>query len=278
MAMLNDGTKKRMLGLVLVLGLTALAAPGAADMLVLIPGYLADGRDWRESGVTDSLRRAGWTDGGNLTLYWGRPVLNGGGPTGPMRFYTLDLDSQAPLLYQEQQLGAYLGMLSGQAEHERLILAGHSAGGVLARLYMVRHPDSSVRALITIASPHLGTETAELGLQAGQSPLRWLTGILGADTLNRSQGLYFDLARERPGSLLFWLNRQRHPDARYVAVVRTGEDTLFGDLVVPEWSQDMNRVPALSGRALRVDAAGGHGLNADDGALLARILARLPAF
>jgi pimeloyl-ACP methyl ester carboxylesterase len=178
-------------------------------------------------------------------------------------------------MYQEQQLEAYLSALRERHPDEPLILAGHSAGGVLGRLHMVRNPTQAVSALITIASPHLGTESAELGLRAGQSPLSWLTGLVGADTLNRSQGLFFDLVRERPGNLLFWLNRQQHPEARYISVVRNGENSLFGDLVVPEWSQDMNRVQALYGRAVRIEAGGGHGLSEDDGLLLARILARL---
>jgi pimeloyl-ACP methyl ester carboxylesterase len=257
--------------------LAATALPGAADTLVLIPGYLSDGQDWRQSGIADSLRRAGWGDGGNLFLHRGRPFVSGGGPPRPQRFYTLDLESEAPLLYQEQQLTAYLSALRERHPGEPLILAGHSAGGVLGRLQMVRNPEQPVSALITIASPHLGTESAELGLQAGHSPLAWLTGLVGADTLNRSQGLFFDLARERPGNLLFWLNRQQHPEARYVSVVRNGEDSLFGDLVVPEWSQDMNRVQALYGRALRIEAGGGHGLSEDDARLLVRILARLTA-
>ncbi len=261
--------------LALLFGLSATALPGAADTLVLIPGYLSDGQDWRQSGVADNLRRAGWGDGGNLFLHGGRPFVSGGGPSRPLRFYTLDLESEAPLMYQEQQLTAYLAALRERHPGEPLILAGHSAGGVLGRLQMVRNPEQPVSALITIASPHLGTESAELGLQAGHSPLGLLTGLLGADTLNRSQGLYFDLARERPGNLLFWLNRQQHPEARYISVVRNGEDSLFGDLVVPEWSQDMNRVQALYGRSIRIEAGGGHGLSEDDGLLLARILARL---
>lgn len=260
---------------ILLLAWLGTVFPAAADSLVLVPGYLAEGWDWRRSGVTQTLQRAGWADGGNLSLQWGRPVVSGGEPPSGRRFYTIDLASEAPLMYQEQQLGAYLSALAQRHRDEPIILAGHSAGGVLGRLYLVRHPETPVTALITIASPHLGTESAEVGLRAGHSPLRWITGLLGADTLNRSQGLYFDLARERPGNLLFWLNRQSHPDLTYVSVVRNGEDSFIGDWVVPESSQDMNRVPALAGRSLRVKAGGDHGLSEQDGRLLVRILARL---
>ena len=46
----------------------------------------------------------------------------------------------------------------------------------------------------------------------------------------------------------------------------------FGDLVVPVWSQDMNQVAALRGRASKIVTPGGHGLNKQDGELLLQIL------
>ena len=99
---------------------------------------------------------------------------------------------------------------------------------------------------------------------------------MGADDINRSRGLFDDLSREYPGNLLYWLNRQPHPESRYISVV-IHDDELFGlgDLLVPEWSQDMNHVPALQGRALTVNVSGGHELNPADGVLLVDLLGRL---
>jgi pimeloyl-ACP methyl ester carboxylesterase len=156
------------------------------------------------------------------------------------------------------------------------ILAGHSAGGVLARLYMVQHPEAGVTALITIASPHRGTDSAELGLLVGQSPLGWMAPFFGGQVLNRSQALFHDLSRERPANLLFWLNRQEHPPAQYISVVRTDDSLLgLGDLIVPSWSQDMNQVYALRGRARKITAGSNHALQPADGQLLVRILRSL---
>jgi len=255
--------------------LVMLATVSRAETVVLIPGYLGDGDGWRDSGVTGVLQRHGWGDAGHLEVREGWVRIRDGGLYRGRRFYTLTLDSEAPLLYQEQQLSAILELLKRRHPGESMILVGHSAGGVLGRLYMVRHPDASVRALVSVASPHLGTDSAELGMMAGQSPLGWITGLLGAETLNRSQGLYFDLAREYPGNLLFWLNRQPHPEASYVSVVRSSNLPLLGDMLVPSESQDMNRVQALYGRAARLESAGSHGLGEDDGELLVRILSRL---
>ena len=47
---------------------------------------------------------------------------------------------------------------------EKLILVGHSAGGVVARLVVLGNNPYRVDELITIASPHLGTVRAAQGL------------------------------------------------------------------------------------------------------------------
>jgi triacylglycerol lipase len=167
----------------------------------------------------------------------------------------------------------YLEVVQKLYPSESLFLCGHSAGGVLGRLYMVEHPDIPIGALITFASPHLGTDSAEIGAKAGNSPLGWFAPLIGGAVLSRSQGLYNDLIREQPGSLLFWLNRQEHPSSRYISVVREGDGLLdFGDLVVPAWSQDMNHVVALRGRSRKIVTRGGHGLSIQDGELLLKIL------
>jgi triacylglycerol lipase len=246
------------------------------ETLLLLQGYLEDGDYWRKTGITRILGEAGWHDAGHLRL-GPQGVRSTRPPPGSNpRFYTVSLPSEAPLLTQHGYLEQYLAYIQQQNPHDSLVLVGHSAGGILGRLYMVQHPEAGVDALITIASPHLGTNTAEIGVAAGQSPLAWIAPLLGAGVFNRSQALYRDLIREQPGSLLFWLNRQEHPKARYLSIVRKEDGTLgFGDLVVPAWSQDMNNVYALRGRARSITVGGNHGLTESDGALLVRILDRL---
>ncbi len=245
--------------------------PVSAESLILIQGYKAKGADWRDSGVVGELVEGGWVDGGEI----GEGDTSLPSLPGP-RVFTLELTTDAPLMYQLQQLEQRIALVRSQYSGESLILAGHSAGGVLGRLYMVRQPEAGVAALITISSPHLGTETAELGVVLGNSPLGWASTWLGEhDLLGRSQGLFFDLIRERPGSFLYWLNRQPHPQARYISVVRDESRSLIGDLVVPVWSQDMNQVYQLRGRAVTIPTGGTHGLDQDDGLLMADILRRL---
>jgi len=256
----------------LLLLLLSVSFSAFGESLILIQGYQAKGTDWRSSGISEALTSAGWIDGGQIGISR-TPLV---APSGP-RFFTVELTTDAQLLRQMEQLKAHVAKVKAARPDESVILVGHSAGGVLGRLYMVQHPQESISALITFASPHLGTESAELGLALSQSPLGWATALLGKehDLLGRSEGLFFDLVRERPGSLLFWLNRQPHPRARYVSVVRDERLSWVGDLVVPVWSQDMNMVEQLRGRAVSIASDGNHGLERKDGKLLLHILRRL---
>ena len=219
-----------------------------AETLVLIQGYQAKGSDWRDSGVVKALVDAGWSDIGHIG-HDARPLGNQG-----LRLVTIDLETEAPLMYQLAQFKHTIDWMQRTPARDRLIFVAHSAGGVLGRLYMVKYPESKVAVLITFATPHLGTESAELGVALGQSPLGLFSRLFGPehDLLGRSQGLLTDLIRERPGSLLFWLNRQPHPKARYISVVRDENLSLVGDMVVPTWSQDMNQVYAFAGKVAGV--------------------------
>ena len=252
-------------------------APASAENIVLIQGYLGGSQNWRDSGITSVLQKHGWEYGGHLHMRHGDIAVGAAEARGSKRFFTLDLPTEAPLMNQLKPLERYLDDLRRRHPDSAQILVGHSAGGVLGRLYMVRHPKAGITGLITIASPHRGTESAEIGLMAGQSPLSWMGSMLGIDTLSRSQGLYHDLMRENPNNLLGWLNYQRHPPAMYVSVVRGRGDETFGlgDVIVPAWSQDMNQVYALRGRARTITVQGAHALRSEDGQLLVHILNEL---
>ena len=59
---------------------------------------------------------------------------------------------------------------------ERVVLIAHSMGGLVCRSYLARHGKQRVERLITIASPHAGTELARIGL--GQNAREMETGSL----------------------------------------------------------------------------------------------------
>ncbi|MCW8983235.1 MAG: alpha/beta hydrolase [Gammaproteobacteria bacterium] len=240
-----------------------------AKALIFIQGYDEDGSEWRSHGVTAMLMANGWSDGGHL-IDNGTSVMMPSQVKGADQFYTIALPTEAPLMFQLPILARYIDTVNLRHQSEPLILVGHSAGGVLARLYMVQNPLTAVAGLVTIASPHRGTGLSEAGLMVGQSPLSWGLPIIGANSINRSQGLFYDLVREAPGNFLFWLNRELHPVSRYLSVIRN-------DWVISNGSQDMRSVAALynSGMVETAYAAGNHALNPYDGRILVDFLATI---
>jgi len=235
--------------------------------LVLIHGYLGDGGSWRQTGIVQTLHYAGWQDAGHLFPRGSLPT-----PIPPSRsknyLYTITLPSEAPLAIQAQWLDFYLDHLYQRHPQNRMVLIGHSAGGVVARLSLVVNKRLPIQGLITIATPHLGTDKAEWGVWLNQTPLSWITPFIGLGTINRSENLYRDLIRESPTTPLFWLNRQPHPpQVCYVSIVR-----VWGDQWVPAYSQDMNDIPALRGKAMTLTTTANHDLHPGDGPLLVEIL------
>jgi triacylglycerol lipase len=195
-------------------------------------------------------------------------------------FYAVDLPSEAPVLVQVYQLHEILAAITRNHSQQPVVLVGHSAGGVVARAALVRGDIQNVKALITIASPHLGTDRAEQALDATDIPFPFsmVTDLLGGDTYHtamRSRSLYVDLIRPQPGSLLYWLNAQPHPDIDYFSIVRGQSAAGWGDYIVPAYSQDMNNVPALRGRSALITVPLRHGLEPVDGDIIVKLLADL---
>ena len=278
---------RAMLGLGLTLGLGWMAAGAAADVMVLVHGYRSDAGTWERSGVNQVLAANGWPRAGVLL-----PTLAGVQLLAPQpttgsadRAYAVELPSEAPIPVQTSLLRQVLADLALREPGQPVVLVGHSAGGVVARAALVANAAAGVsapqvRALVTIASPHLGTGRALQGLNVIDTPFPFSilevmrVGGSNYDSLERSYGLLTDLVPAAPGSFLYGLNLQPHPAIRYVSVVRGDGYTFPGDRWVPGYSQDLNQVPALQGRAQLVAVASGHGLTPADGQAVADAVAR----
>lgn len=267
-----------------LMGLLALLTlPARADLLVLVHGYMSDARTWDVSGVTEVLAAHGWAPSGVLADTpegVPRPVV--AGAANGNRSFSVEIPAAAPLQVQAMHLARQLAALRQWYPDERLGLAGHSAGGVVARMLVVGGNPFKVDTLITIASPNLGTVRAAQGLDVvdfnpffcpgpGLEFLKSFFGGRDYDYLEYSRGALVDLLPAESGNLLAWLNQQPHADIRYVAIVR-GTPYAAGDSIVPAYSQDLNNVPALHGRVTTLFTPAGHGLNPADGQLLADIL------
>lgn len=261
----------------LLAGLLFLAASGAAraDVAVLVHGYLGGAHSWDSSGVNAVLAANGWQP---LAAVLPPAAIPAVPASAKNSVYTVNLPSIAPLLVQADLLGTALRAVETRHPNEPITLVGHSAGGVVARLALVRSSAGQVNRLITIASPHVGTGRAlqALDVTHDSGPIGWLKDFFGGGlyhTVKASAPLLLDLAPPVPGSLLYWLNAQPHPDIDYVSVIRTTPDGFAGDVVVPGFSQDMNQVPALRGRSRVIAAPSRHELLPGDGVLIAQLLA-----
>lgn len=170
-------------------------------------------------------------------------------------------------MLQVAWLHAMLQSIHSVSANEPVNLVGHSAGGVVARAVMVLHPGDRINQLITIASPHLGTSAASAGAFAASSPIGVIARWFGKEGLSRSSQLLSELAPQRPDNFLGWLNRQAHPQAGYISLVRAE-----GDGIISPRSQDMRNVMGLYGRAMAIPVPGGHALQVRDGDIIAALL------
>jgi pimeloyl-ACP methyl ester carboxylesterase len=250
-----------------------------ADVLVLVHGWSANADTWWHSGVMPALQANGWRDAGVLHITpTGVGHFRTASELGERTVYRAQLPAEAPLTVQAGHLHTLLGVVARQHPDEPLAVAGHSAGGVVARMMLVgQHPAVRIDTLVSIAAPQRGTVRAIQGLQAADSKpvfcpgpgvdfLKSMFGGSGYDYLRYSRGALLDMTPDAPGTLTHWLNTQPHADSRYHSVVHSDDE------LVPPPSQDLNQVPALRGRVQVHSLPAPHALGPADGQLLARLL------
>lgn len=270
---------RRLTILLLLLG----GASGArADIALLLHGYMSDAGSWERSGITATLHQQGWGRGGIFLYSPTGLTLSPGQSASAKTFYTMQIPFNAPAMFQADWLQTALRQLSQRHPGEKITLVAHSAGGVVARLALVRYGAGQINRLITIAAPHLGTDRAIQALNATDNSgmfgfikewfVRDSVGSPVYNTLESSRGILLDLVPPAPGTLLYWLNGQKHPAIEYVSIVRSGGHGFAGDMIVPAISQDMNRIPALQGKSRIVVHTHGHELSPADGQLLIKLL------
>jgi triacylglycerol lipase len=85
------------------------------------------------------------------------------------------------------QLATKIEAICKQSGHENLIVIAHSMGGLVTRAYMASSPNApaSIKQLITLASPHTGTQMANFGVGQCVGEMNMKSGWLAA--LERSE-------------------------------------------------------------------------------------------
>ncbi len=260
-----------------------ISASARSDVLLLVHGWNSHAGTWIQSGVSQALQAHGWHDAGTIAS---SPAGIHHSPRNTQwhenSVYRVQLPAEAPLKLQAAHLFSQVRYIQTQHPGEKLILAGHSAGGVVARLLLLGPDSPGIDALITIASPNLGTDRALQGLDIAYGKpffcpgpgIDFLKSVVGGDSyryLRASTGALLDLSPAMAGNLIGWMNRQRHPDIEYHSIIRLLPEA-NGDSVVPAFSQDLNQIPAIGGKSHRHVVQGPHFLIPSDGNLLAQIL------
>ena len=249
-----------------------------AKTIVFLHGYMEDGMSWRNSSVTVPLLQNHWLDGGALRInqHGVQKYPQTISPKDRDVFYTVELPWTRPLLQQSQFLARYLHAIYS-IRQQPISLVGHSIGGVVARQYLLANHSVPINALISIASPHLGSPFAELGLLAIKTPMDDLAKGAGFEELKDSKILLKELQFEKPNNYLYQLNHQQHPNIAYLSIIRKNKKIAFGkfDYAVPSYSQNMNNIWMLKGKSTVFSSNEGHGLTAIDGWVIAKFLEKL---
>ena len=158
-----------------------LSQSARADVALLVHGYLGSAGSWEFSGINAVLAGNGWQPAGVILPGPGGPTLPPVFGKSAKKAYTIELPSTAPLMVQSDILVAAVRALKDRHSKEAITLVGHSAGGVVARMALVRGAADGVTRLITIASPHLGTERALQALDATHEggPFGFVKDVVG---------------------------------------------------------------------------------------------------
>ena len=227
----------------------------SADVMLLIHGYLGDANSWEKSGINTALDKSGWTRAGMFRGSAQGPKLYlTKNKKSDKRVYVATLPSNAPVMRQADVLKTIIDRITKLHKNQKVILVGHSAGGAVARMTMIRHRLKNISGLITIASPHLGTARANqaLDITANHGPFNIVKNVVGGsdyNALKHSRDLMIDLRPPQPGNMLDWLNNQTHPKINYSSIIRSNNKGMQGDYYVPGFSQNMNNVNMLQGQS-----------------------------
>jgi len=228
--------------------------------VIFIHGLNSSAQAWAEPGssLKDFLiNNGGWTFGGSPAYDTNTKTVNGILGTGD--FYTLDFSGNPyfGLALQGGELSAIIkAVLSNNPGKGKVILVAHSLGGLVAREYLQGLStdfsnlqsipyQGDVAKLITVGTPHQGTDIADTCLQ-----YRIICDWLGYDASSQA------ISDLRLGSLAInTLNDlQTHPlpaTIAYYSILGSGADTMTslypprfedGDFIVTLTSQNLSKL------------------------------------
>jgi len=173
--------------------------------LLLVPGFMCNRAVWKP--LLDSGKLAGF----NVATVDLEPVFG-------------DIGHYAEVVHRAvEQLRA----ASGAA---RIVLVGHSMGGLAARVYLRKHGDAHVARVVTLASPHHGTIFGRLGHSRNARQMargsRFIDDLAGTD---RDRWIRFTTISTRDDNLVVPRSSPLLPDAKQVELDGVGHLALIED-------------------------------------------------
>jgi triacylglycerol esterase/lipase EstA (alpha/beta hydrolase family) len=159
---------------------------GEADVpqVLLVHGYGCNSGYWHF--MSRALRRAGISHHA-IDL---EPVLAG-------------IDQFVPALHER------IEEICRGTGHEKLVIVGHSMGGLVARAYLRDHGAGRVARVITLGTPHSGTGLARFGAGRNSLQMRWT----GSAAEGRCSAWLARLARrEDPAARALFVSIYSHQD------------------------------------------------------------------
>lgn len=295
---------------------TKLAELGLSDKEIYVPKYPVifihglgyTGKYWEESEILKELKRLRWDYGGELKVkvtdgaYQVEPAL-----ISPAHIYAITFsDKQMAIIQQGRELAEVIRRVKEFNRSDKVILVGHSMGGLAAREYMQSgYYGNDVASLVTVGTPHRGSAFDVEKLTIKIIPRLFRDFVWEVDVKSdavrdlRPKSIYLEGGPETEspdrfaskdinlngvvGDTVVGLNDiQSHPlptDVRYVSVIGSGcpfistrQQCSFSDGIVRINSQDLNKVPGVNVKAETLMTEKDHFDQANDSLVLIKAI------
>lgn len=189
----------------------ASASPQRVPVL-LVHGYLCNHRVW--DAMASQLRRAG------------HPVL-----ALDLEPLFTSIDHYAPLMDEA------VAALCRQSGARQVALVGHSMGGLVIRAWMRAHGSARVARVITLGTPHAGTQMAQLTPTANGKQMEWHSAWLQQLTAGESAATraLMRIALSPQDNIVYPQREQVLPDVPVTVFEGLGHLELCRDGAVMAW-------------------------------------------
>lgn len=189
--------------------------------VLLVHGYLCNHRVW--DAMASQLRRAG------------HPVL-----ALDLEPLFTSIDHYAPLVDEA------VAALCRQSGARQVALVGHSMGGLVIRAWMRAHGSARAARVITLGTPHAGTQMAQLTPTANGQQMEWHSAWLQQLTAGESAATHalMRIALSPQDNIVYPQREQVLPDVPVTVFEGLGHLELCRDGAVMAWVLQQLAEPA----------------------------------